>query len=56
MTRASERKVRIVPAKPGLDGHYVGAEAVVRSLGLNGIFPTGSKFGDIVNFIREHVQ
>ncbi|MFZ5511079.1 MAG: cobalamin B12-binding domain-containing protein [Pseudomonadota bacterium] len=28
----------------------------LRRLGFKGIFPTGSRLDDIVNFIREHVQ
>ena len=134
MTSRSDRRVRVVVAKPGLDGHDVGAKVVVRalmeagfeviytglrqppeavarialeedvdvialssmagshlpfcrklkplleqaglsdklwviggnlpkqdhdtlrSLGFSGIFPTGSKFSDIVTFIRENVR
>ena len=133
MTEASNRRIRIVVAKPGLDGHDVGAKVVVRALmeagfeviytglrqppeavarialeedvdvialssmagshvpfcqklrplleqaglsdklwviggnlpkadhdtlralGFKGIFPTGSKFNDIVTFIRDNV-
>ncbi|OFZ89435.1 MAG: methylmalonyl-CoA mutase [Betaproteobacteria bacterium RBG_16_64_18] len=134
MTSRSDRRVRVVVAKPGLDGHDVGAKVVVRALmeagfeviytglrqppeavarialeedvdvialssmagshvpfcqklkplleqaglsgklwviggnlpkqdhdtlralGFSGIFPTGSKFSDIVTFIRENVR
>jgi len=134
MTSRSDRRVRVVVAKPGLDGHDVGAKVVVRALmeagfeviytglrqppeavarialeedvdvialssmagshvpfcrklkplleqagltdklwviggnlpkadhdtlralGFKGIFPTGSKFDDIVTFIRENVR
>jgi len=30
--------------------------AVVAELGVAGVFPTGSKFGEVVSFIREKVQ
>lgn len=134
MTDGTDRRIRIVVAKPGLDGHDVGAKVVVRALmeagfeviytglrqppeavarialdedvdvialssmagshlpfcqklkplleqagltdklwviggnlpkqdhaalralGFKGIFPTGSKFNDIVTFIRENVR
>jgi len=133
MSAGQERRIRIVVAKPGLDGHDVGAKVVVRALmdagfeviytglrqppeavarialeedvdvialssmagshlpfcqrlkplleeaglsdklwiiggnlprqdhdalralGFKGVFPTGSKLGDIVGFIRENV-
>ena len=32
MTAATDRRIRIVVAKPGLDGHDVGAKVVVRAL------------------------
>ncbi len=41
MTEASNRRIRIVVAKPGLDGHDVGAKVVVRALmeaGFEGIY------------------
>jgi methylmalonyl-CoA mutase C-terminal domain/subunit len=134
MTDGTDRRIRVVVAKPGLDGHDVGAKVVVRALmeagfeviytglrqppeavarialdedvdvialssmagshlpfcqklkplleqagltdklwviggnlpkqdhaalralGFKGIFPTGSKFNDIVTFIRENVR
>ena len=31
-------------------------QAALREIGLDGIFPTGSKLGDIVDFIRERTQ
>jgi len=133
MTEGSKRRIRVLVAKPGLDGHDVGAKVVVRALmdagmeviytglrqtpeaisriameedvdvislssmagshlpicqklkplleeaglsdklwiiggnlpkrdhealrtlGFKGIFPTGSRFGDIVNYIRDNV-
>lgn len=30
--------------------------AALREIGLHGLFPTGSKFADIANFIRENVR
>jgi methylmalonyl-CoA mutase C-terminal domain/subunit len=30
--------------------------AKLRALGVDGVFPTGSKLGDIVSFVREHAH
>jgi len=54
MEAAGARKLRVVVAKSGLDGHDRGAKIIARAL-RDAVFTPGARLRDIIDFLMRSV-